>query len=210
MSVIDQLSSTQGQKGNDANIALAKKIASSDDKNAVKELADNLKNKDKRIASDCIKTIYETGYIKPELIADYCSDFIELLNSKNNRLVWGGMTALTTIADIKHKEIFDSLDTVMEAVDKGSVITIDGGVDVLAKLNKHDGYFNTTDPLLIDQLWKCPIKQLPMYIERALVSISTRNKEIYLSIIEKRKTECTNGSQVKRLEKALKQINAIS
>ncbi len=207
MTIIKLLSSSQGLKGNEANIELAKQISATENKNAVKELVENLTNKDKNIQSDCIKTLYELGYLKPGLIANYYTEFIKLLTSKNNRLVWGGMIALATIVDLRHKEIFNSLKEIMDVINKGSVITIDNGIDILAKLNKHDRYFNTTDPLLIDQLWKCPIKQLPMYIEKSIKSINKQNKEIYATIIEKRKHECENDSQTKRLEKSLKEIN---
>ena len=115
-SIIDLLASTQGLRGDDSNIALAKEIASTENKEAIKELVDNLKNKDKNIQSDCIKTLYETGYLKPTLIAGYYSEFLELLSSKNNRLVWGGMIALSTIAEIKPDEIFKSLDLIMKTV----------------------------------------------------------------------------------------------
>lgn len=66
MPVINLLASSQGFKGNVANIALAKEIASSENHDAVKVLADNLGNQDKNIQGDCIKTLYETGYRKPE------------------------------------------------------------------------------------------------------------------------------------------------
>jgi hypothetical protein len=71
MTVINLLASTQGLKGNEANISLAKEISMSNNKAAAKELVDNLNNKNKNIQSDCIKTLYEIGYLKPELIADY-------------------------------------------------------------------------------------------------------------------------------------------
>jgi len=208
-SIIELLASSCGIKGEEPNIALAKEIASNNDRSAVKELVENLKNKDKNIQSDCIKALYETGYIKPELIADYCSEFLELLTSKNNRLVWGGMIAISTIADLKPKEIFKSLNLIMETVDKGSVITIDAGIEILSKLNKSESLFNTTDPLLLDQLWKCPIKQLPMYVEKALKSINIKNKEAYMNLIDRRRIECEKKSQIKRLDNSLKKISNI-
>jgi len=208
-SIIELLASSRGIKGEEPNIALAKEIAASFNTYAVKELVKNLKNRNKNIQSDCIKTLYETGYIKPELIADYYSEFLELLTSKNNRLVWGGMIAISTITDIKPKEIFKSLDSIMKTVNKGSVITIDAGIEILSKLNKSESFFDTTDPLLLDQLWKCPIKQLPMYIEKSLKSINKKNKEAYLNIINKRKSECERESQIKRLNNANKKITNI-
>jgi len=206
MTVISLLASQLGERGNDANIRLAKEIAVSENRAAIKELVANLGNKDKNIQSDCIKTLYETGYLNPALIAGYYADFLALLKSKNNRLVWGGMIALATITDLKPEEIFASLSIITETISKGSVITIDNGIEILARLNKYEKYFDTTDPLLAEQLWACPIKQLPQYIEKALQSINSGNKEIYITIIEKRKPECESDSQSGRLAKALKQI----
>jgi hypothetical protein len=209
MTVITQLSSSLGQKGNDANIALAKEIAEAENKNAIKELVENLKNKDKKIQADCIKTLYETAYIKPDLIADYYAEFLELLSSKNNRLVWGGMIALKTITDLKSKELFESLDLISETVNKGSVITVDSGIEIFAKLNKHSEYQYKVENLLTDQLWKCPSKQLPQYMEKSAISINEKNKEMYQKIINERKAECEKESQVKRLDKILKLIEKI-
>jgi hypothetical protein len=209
MTVLNLLASAQGQKGDEANISLAKEIYRLYNKVAIKELIDNLNNKDKNLQSDCIKTLYEIGFLKPELIADYYADFLKLLTSKNNRLVWGGMIALSTITDMKHAKVFASLDRIIETVNNGSVITIDCGVLILARLNKHAEYFDTTDSLLIEQLWKCPVKQLPMYIEKSLVSINKKNKEIYINLINKRFSECDKDSQRKRLERSLKQISKI-
>jgi len=206
MNILDLLSSSQGLKGSEANITLAGELAASENRGAIKELIENLTNRNKRIQSDCIKTLYETGYIKPKLIAGYYKEFIKLLTSKNNRLVWGSMIALASIADLKQKEIFEVLEPILQTINKGSVITVDAGIGILAKLNSNPDYFNTVDPLLTEQLWKCPIKQLPMYLEKSQICVNKKNKEIYLSIIEKRLPECERDSQKKRLEKVEKQI----
>ena len=71
MSVLPLLASALGSRSSEANIALAQQIASSENHEAINELIVNLRNKDTRIQGDCIKTLYEIGYIKPELIADY-------------------------------------------------------------------------------------------------------------------------------------------
>ncbi len=48
MAIIDLLASSQGLKGNAANIVLANEIASSNNKSAIKELVENLQNSDKK------------------------------------------------------------------------------------------------------------------------------------------------------------------
>ena len=208
-SLIDLLASSQGLKSNEANTTLAKEIASTDNKDAVSELITHLKDNDKKIQSDCIKTLYEIGYRNPGLIAEYYQVFLHLLNHKNNRMIWGAMIALSTITDLKPREIFESLDQIMETIRKGSVITVDGGVDILSKLNRYREFFHTTDPLLMEQLWNCPIKQLPLYTEKALISITRKNKEGYRNILIKRKQECEKDSQLRRLERIIKFIDAL-
>jgi hypothetical protein len=204
--IIELLASSQGSRSSAPNIALAEEIAISGNRDAVSELVDLLKHKDKNIQGDSVKTLYETGYQKPELIAPYYADFLDLLTNRNNRLVWGGMVALTTIAQIRHKELFESLELIMDTVNKGSVITIDCGVEILAKLNFYNTYHNTTDPLLMEQLTRCPIKQLPTYASKSLTHLGDHSREGYKNIITNRINECEKESQRKRLEKILKSI----
>jgi hypothetical protein len=89
-------------------------------------------------------------------------------------------------------------------VNSGSVITIDCGVEILAKLNRFDACHNTTDPLLMEQLSKCPIKQLPTYATKTVEHIGEHSTEGYRNIITNRLDECEKESQRKRLEKILK------
>ncbi len=206
MNIINLLSSQRGLRGNENEIALAKEIAENEDYSAVKQLVENLQHKDKRIQSDCLKTLYETGYIKPELIAEFYEDFLNLLTSKNNRLVWGSMIAISNITEIKHREIFEHLDVIKRTVDNGSVITIDCGVQIYAGLLKFDAFFDAVDPLLMEQLTLCPIKQLPQYAEKTIASISSKNIEEFKSIINNRFSECEKDSQRKRLQKVLKKL----
>lgn len=207
MPIIELLASSQGSRSSAANIALAEEIASSGNADAVAELISLLKHTDRNIQGDSVKTLYETGYRNPELIAPYYADFLDLLTNRNNRLVWGGMVALTTIAHIRHKELYKSLDLIMDTIHKGSVITIDCGVEILAKLNHYETYHNTTDPLLMEQLLKCPIKQLPTYAGKTLEHLGKHSHEGYKNIISNRLNECEKESQRKKLEKMLKSLS---
>jgi hypothetical protein len=49
-------------------------------------------------------------------------DFLGLLKSKNNRMVWGAMIALAIVVDKKPKEIYAQLSTVTDAVDRGNLM----------------------------------------------------------------------------------------
>ena len=106
MSVLNQLASALRRGDDVPNQALAKKLAAHQDKEGIQELVDNLPNDDPAIQSDCIKTLYEVGYLDPALIADHWEAFLALLERKNNRMVWGGMIALATIAGLRAEELF--------------------------------------------------------------------------------------------------------
>jgi hypothetical protein len=206
MSVLELISSSTDRKDKEQNKKLATEIAAQSNTEAIKELVLNLNNKDKNIQSDCVDTLYEIGYRSPELIANYHEAFLKLLDSDNNRLVWGGMIALSTIVDLQPEEIFRSLGKIMHVTEKGSVITIDNGVKILIKLTKYPAYFNITNPLLMEQLIICPIKQLPMYAERAFECITIKNKDEFLRILKTRYSQCTRESQQKRLEKIFQKL----
>src|ERR687888_2794867 len=98
MPVVSQLASSLGRRDEVPNQELARHLVEQRDKTAIQEIVENLCSKDKNIQADCIKVLYEIGSVEPNLIADYAEDFVKLLRSKNNRLVWGGMTALAAVA----------------------------------------------------------------------------------------------------------------
>lgn len=119
------------------------------------------------------------------------------------------MIALDAIALEKPKELFEMLPQIMSTIDKGSVITIDCGVSILAKLSSVNRYAETTFPLLIEQLTKCPIKQIPMYAEYAEKAISKSNKEQFIHLLELRLGEVERNSQKSRISKTIKRITML-
>jgi hypothetical protein len=208
MSVMKLLASSQNRRDDNPNQALAVKIIKSKRTDWVKELVDNLDNSDKNIQSDCIKVLYEIGERgAAEMIAPYYIEFGKLLKSRNNRLVWGAMTALDTIMAINPDGIFMVLPQIIETLDEGSVITIDHGVSILARLASIDKYTTKTFPLLLKQLSRCPAKQLPMYAEKSIVALNVSNKKQFLRLLEERFSELENSSQKKRIEKVIAKIN---
>ncbi len=207
MSIIEKLATSLGRKDDVPNQELAKEIASTNDNNSVSELIDILKTTtDKKLQSDCIKTLYEIGYLKPKLISEYYPFFIELLKSKYNRLVWGAMIALYTISKIKPKELFENLPTILKAIDNGSVITKDFGTRILIVLSGIPDFENDAFALLMEQLRKCEPKQLPMYAEKCLPILDGKNIETFIELLNARFDELEKDSQKKRIEKVLKRL----
>lgn len=206
MSIIAQLATSLGRRDEAPNQELAAQIAKTRNEKAVKELVENLSNKNKDIQHDCIKTLYETALLKPSLIAPYFNNFISLLDSKNNRLQWGAMTALNYIAAENFDAAFQALPAMAAAAESGSVITRDHFVAILIQLCADKQYAADAFTLLNEQLRHCPANQLPMYAENALPIINENNKAAFTQTLTARLNDFEKESKRKRVEKVLKKI----
>jgi hypothetical protein len=206
LSVLDRIAFFQKRRDEVPNQQLAKDLAETQDNLGIREIARNLQHKNKNVQSDCLKVLYEIGYLKPDLIADYVNDFLGLLKNKNNRMVWGAMIALATIADKKPKEIYKQLNTVRAAIDQGSLITVVWGVKVLAKVVATDKtYTEQIFPFLMVQLKKCIPRDVPMHAESIVSTIDQSNRTEFLEILESRRPELSS-SQLTRLRRVIKNL----
>ncbi len=205
MSVLSRLASSQNRRDEAPNQELARDLAAQKDKAGIREVAENLWNKDKNIQADCIKVLYEVGYIDPALIAGFAEDFIKLLKSKNNRLVWGGMTALAAVAKTNADVVFKNLDAVKKAKEMGSVITVDNAISTLAFTAAKDKNYNQAIfPYLLKHLSTCRPKEVPQHSERTMPAVNAGNKNEFIKVLEKR-MEDLNGGGLARVKKVIKQ-----
>ena len=207
LSVLNKIFYFQNRRDEVPNKELAKTLAETENIAGIAELVTNLKQKNKSVQSDCLAVLYHIGYVKPHLIADYVEDFLALLKSKNNRLVWGGMIALSTIVELKTKEMCANLDTVKQAIDKGTLITVVWGVKALAKIAASNKSCKPdVVPILLSQLKKCIPRDVATHFENSLPAIDDENRAVFLRIVENRKKELTT-SQLDRLKKAMKNLS---
>jgi hypothetical protein len=204
MSIFPKLATSLGRRDEVPNQELAAEIARDEDAAAVGELAANLGNKNKDIRHDCIKALYEIGYLKARLIADLQEHFLSLLDSKDNRMQWGAMIALGCIAGERPAEIFASLGKIIDAADKGTVITRDHCVRILTSLSAHEKYADKTFPLVLEQIIKSPVNQLPRYAEIALAAVNVGNKDRFIKALVGRLDDIERESGRKRVEKVIK------
>jgi hypothetical protein len=207
MSVIEKLATSLNRRDEKPNQELAKKIADKKDKIAVKELISLLNHKSKDIQFDCIKVLYEIGGIQPSLIKEYAKTFVDLLENKNNRNIWGAMSALDSITLEDPKQVYSNLSKIMDAAEKGSVITKDHAVGILLKLCTLKQYAGNAFILFIELLQSCPTNQLPMYAENAVGIIHEKNKAVFIKTLKARLDEIEKETKRKRVEKVIKKIS---
>ncbi len=207
MSVLDRLASALGRRDEAPNQEVARELVVSRDRAAISEIAANLWSKDRAIQADCIKVLYEIGAMDPVLIADYVEDFVRLLRSKNNRLVWGGMTALAEVAKVNPQGIFKYLEEIKRAKEAGSVITVDNAISVLAHTAAaSDQYNKTIFPYLLEHLAGCRPKEVPQHAERTLPAVNSSNKADFIKMLAKR-IEDLSGTGLARVKKVMKLAN---
>ena len=205
--MLEKLACSLGRKDEEPNIALAQELAGTKNKKGIREITGGL-HKEEPIANDCIKVLYEIGALEPELIAEYAGEFIQLLESKNNRLVWGSMTALSKVVSINPDAVYKNLDIVIQAYQKGSVITVDNSISVFAELVKAGKkYEKKVFPLIVAHLEKCRSKEVAQHAERAFVCINEHNAQKYREVLLKR-FESLTAAQQKRVEKLLLKLRS--
>jgi hypothetical protein len=206
LAVLERIAYFQNRRDEVPNQELARDLAESRNKPGIQEIAQNLNHKNSNVQSDCLKVLYEIGYLAPDLIADYVDDFLNLLRHKNNRMVWGGMIALGTIANIKAKEIWEQRELVIETIEKGTLITVVWGVKTLALVAAADDEYRVRlFPILLKTLQTCLARDVPMHAESSLCAVNAGNRNEFLAVLESRKPELT-PSQLTRLKKILKQL----
>lgn len=208
MSILNKIAFFQNRRDEIPNQELAKELAKTNNKKGVLEIAENLWSDNQNIQNDCIKVLYEIGYLNPKLIAEYMDDFLKLLQNKNNRLVWGGMTALSTIAEINAKELYLHHLAIRKAMDKGSVITNDNGIKTLALIaSAGNEYQIEVFPYLLNYLATCRSKDVPQYSEKILIAVNNNNKKKFIQVLEKRMSNLTS-SQLARVKRVIKEAEA--
>ena len=208
MSTLDRIAYFQGRRDEVPNQELARDLAAREDQDGIREIAEALWRREPNVRSDCLKVLYEIGYRKPELVAPYAGDFLKLLGSRNNRLVWGAMIGLSTVAEIVADEIYPHAAEIQRAMAGGTIITLDAGVLALSRLAATgDGRRTALLPYLFVCLQNCRPSDLPRYAERVLMAVNSGDKGEFVAVLQARMPLLTLA-QAARLKKVIRQAEA--
>lgn len=202
----NELASALGRSDEGPNIQLAEKICKTKDAQAVKRLMSLLGHKKTAVRNDAIKVLYEIGTRKPDMIIPYAKDFLALLHHKDNRMIWGAMHALSAISEYQPELLAKDLSSILDAMDSGSVITRDHGIYILCNVSKIKKYHEDCMELLLEQIEKAPVNQVPMYAEKTAEVISQPYIQRLNKILQARKDVYVIESKKKRLEKLIRNL----
>ncbi len=207
---IQYLAYSLGKNDEGPNITLAKRIASENLDDAVKEMVGLLRHKTSGVRSDAIKVLYETGERNPGLIAPHGKVFLELLKHKDNRLRWGAMAALATISEVKAQWIAGYLPEILNAMDEGTVITRDKGISILVQVARLKKYHADMMELLLHQIEMAPVNQVNQYAEKTAEVITPSYVPKLIKVLESRQDVMEIPSKRKRSEKLIKTLRSRS
>jgi hypothetical protein len=208
VSVLDKLASALDRNDERPNVELAEALVARPDRKAIATLADAVATGTTAQQNDAIKVLYEIGERKPELVAPHTAAFLALLGSKNNRNVWGAMSAIDTIAGIEAKQVGAALDGILAAADKGSVIAKDKAMSILSKLARTGE--KKALPALLDRLEAAAPNQFPMYSELTLLALDKASAPRFRTILENRLKRIDQPAKRARVEKVLRQLTKAS
>lgn len=193
--VLSRLAHLQTRRDRTPNLDLARDLAARNDKAGIREIAQNMWSANKNVHWDCIHVMYEIGAIDPVLIAPYTEDFIKLLKSKHDNMVWGAMTALAEVAKVKPEAIFKHLDEIKKAKENGSVITVDNSISVLAQTaSASEEYNKAIFPYLLKHLSACRPKEVPQHAERILPAVNESNRDDFIKTLTRRNDDLSGAA----------------
>ncbi len=205
MTALARIAHFQGRRDEGPNQRLARDLAARKDKLGIREIAQGLSHAVPGVRADCVKVLYEIGYLDSKLVADYVPDFLGLLKHKDNRLVWGGMTALSTVAGLRPKEVYVHRKEILRAMAGGSVITVDAGVLTLAEAAATSpARRRSLLPHLVTHLASCRPKDVPQHSEKILRAVDRASKGPLLRVLARRLPELTSAQQA-RVRKVMRQ-----
>lgn len=135
MEILNQLSSQKGDKTEMSNKLVAEKCIANP--KALAEIATGLKDKDKKLQSDCIEVFTLVSEVQPELVAPYADHVLPLLYSKETKTRWEAVHTLSFIAEKVPDTIFSVLPALQSLIEKDkSTIVRDYATDTVANYAK--------------------------------------------------------------------------
>lgn len=202
--VLARLASALGRGDEKPNQELAAALAASGNGDDIAVLAHALATAAKPVRHDAIKVLYEIGALRPDLIAPHAQALLTALKSRDNRIVWGALTALDTLAATASELIAAHLPDILDAADQGSVIAKDKAVSMLATLAANGNSFAWDRLLAI--LRTSADNQTPMYAEQALRAAPMQNVEALAEVVGARAGSIPQSAKRTRLEKVLRRL----
>jgi HEAT repeat protein len=131
VSIIDELSSQVGDRGQQSNVKVVAKCLAQPA--LLKEIAVGLESRDAALLGDCAEVFTKVAEQNPQLIVPYATELIKLIAHKTTRVRWEAVHALALSAQYitaTLKPILKQIDGIIH--DDKSIIVRDYAIDIVA------------------------------------------------------------------------------
>jgi hypothetical protein len=208
MEIRDELASSMNRQDQAPNIALAERITEAGNERAIGQLVTLLEQGDRAVQHDAIKVLDEVGERVPALIAGYAAVFLRVMKSRDNRLVWGALTALASISKSRPGAVHESIDAILAAADQGSVIARDQAMVILCALTSNKKYAASMAPRLVARLEESAENQFSMYAEKiAAVALPPPAEREFRRVLKARSARLSTPARKRRVEAVLRKLD---
>lgn len=135
MNILEGLASVCGEKPSTANREAARQCM--ENPLNIKEIADNVGNKNLKIAADCAEVMTMIAEEKPELISSYAETLFSYLNHKKSNVRWECAHALALAAHTMGDAISLKLEDILRVIEEDdSIVVRDYAIDIFAGFAK--------------------------------------------------------------------------
>jgi hypothetical protein len=208
ISVVDQILATIDSPTEAPSSQIAQRIANAQDPVSLEGIFALLSHANKKVQRNAMRVIYKLSKMDAVLLKPHLEALFDLLNSKQNRMVWSAMISIDSLTEVMPVQVYERLETILTVVNKGSVIVKDHTVGVLTQLAAHPQYHEEAMILLLDLSKDAPVNQFPTYCERIASTISPDFVEEFKLLILSRLEEMNTERKSIRLQSVLKKLGS--
>ncbi len=203
MDIARRLTAATRRKDFQPNVELAIELVDTWDEAAVQQVFELVENGSKRQAHDAIQVAFEIAQREPELIQPHLDTLIDLLRSRDNRLLWGALYALSGLVAIDAKRLYAHLDQILDGAARASVIGRDKTLVILVGLMRTKRYTKRITPLLLAHVQAAAINQFPTYAEAAATCLPDNALPALVKLIKARRDLAEYPAKQKRMQRLL-------
>jgi hypothetical protein len=122
MSIVQELSSSQGKRTPEANEKVAEKCLKSAE--SLAEIVETLSHKKAQLVADCAEVLTKVAEKRPELVAPHAATLFDLIDHKNGRVRWESAHAFALVADRVPRIVAEAIPRLAQIIRQGDGVIV--------------------------------------------------------------------------------------
>lgn len=201
-----RLASALRRKDQDPNIELAIELANGREETCVEELFRLLDTGPKKQRHDALKVLYEVAQREPDLVLPFLERLLDGLASRDNRILWGTLYALSALVELAPEPLMEHLPRILDASARSTVIAKDKTMLILVGLAADERFHQAVLPELLAHVEAAATNQFPTYAERAAEVLLPPELPRLIALIEAHEGLDAHPAKRRRMDTLLRRI----